>query len=176
MLQNKILYKWLQENYIHLCVFLPVCCHPGCFTGTEQAHYGFIRSQPSPFLSGMCLLSSVLRITLYKLRDRALCTQSDSGGLKSPQLHRALAVPCVNRDPHKGQHTTRSDCENKQASVPPRGSPAGAGLQGLPKQGRGRLPPRVPHFKGKRALWAFHQHAQGIQLLYRLLTMPQGSF
>lgn len=124
---------------MHLCVFSPVCYHPGCFTGTEWAHYGFIRSQPSPFLSGMCLLSSVLRITSYKLRDRALCTQSDSGGLKSPQLHWAQAVPCVNKgggDPYKGRHTARSNCENRQSfSVPPRGSPAGAGLQGLPKQG-----------------------------------------
>ena len=160
--------------------FLPVCYHPGCFTGTEWAHYGFIRSQPSPFLSGMCLLSSVLRITSYKLRDRALCTQSDSGGLKSPQLHWAQAIPCVNKgggDPYKGRHTARSNCENRQAfSVPPRGSPAGAELQGLPKQGGGSLPPRVPHFKGKWVLWAFRQHAQSIQLLYRPLTMPQGWF
>ena len=117
---------------------------------------------------------------IVQIERQSAVTQSDSGGLKSSQLHRALAVPCMNRgggEPHGGCRTARSHCENKQASsVPPRGSPAGAGLQGLPKQGGGRLPPRVPHFKGKRVLWAFHQHAQSIQLLYRPLTMPQGWF
>lgn len=81
--------------------------HSDYFVSTEQAHYGFIRSRPSLllFLFGMYFLSSVFSITLYKLRSRALCTQSNSGSLESPKLHRALAVPCVKsraRDSHKG--------------------------------------------------------------------------
>lgn len=63
-------------------------------------------------------------------RQRALCTQSDSGGLKSPPLQRALVVPCGNRgewDTHKGCHSAVFNCENKQGvSVPPRGLPVGS--------------------------------------------------
>lgn len=34
---------------------------------------------------------------IVQIERQSAVTQSDSGGLKRPQLHRALAVPCVNR-------------------------------------------------------------------------------
>ena len=79
-------------------LFVTVHYRSDYFLSTEQAHCGFIRSRPSLFLFlfGMNFLSSIFSIALYQMRGRALCTQNSSGSLKSPKLHQALAVPCVN--------------------------------------------------------------------------------
>lgn len=104
------------------------------FVSTEQARYGFIRSQPSPFLFlfGMHFLARVFNTTQYKLKGRALCTQSNSGGLQSLELHGARAAPCVisgAQDSHKGaadvalpRPTVKTSCV---VSVLPWGLPVG---------------------------------------------------
>ena len=74
--------------------------HPDCFISTERAHYGFIRSQPSPFLflSGMCFLSSVLSTTLYKVRDRVHKATQEVSKAHSSTGRRLLPVWAPTKD------------------------------------------------------------------------------
>lgn len=81
------------------CVSFFMECHcSDCFISIERAHCGFIRVEWSPISFSLWpeFPLQCLRITLYKLRGGVWLTQSDSGGLKSPQLYRVLIVPCVN--------------------------------------------------------------------------------
>lgn len=153
--------------------------HSDYFVSTEQAHYGFIRSRASLllFLFGMYFLYSTFSITPYKPRSRALCTQSKSGSLESPKLHRALAVPCVKsraRDSHKGATDVALLCPTVKTSCALCSSmwlsgglaitPIKAGLQGLQKQGGKRLLPWASHLRGKWVFCAFCQRERSTRL------------
>ena len=43
VLQNKIVYRGLEENYINLCLVFMECRCSDCFISIKRAHCGFIR-------------------------------------------------------------------------------------------------------------------------------------
>lgn len=48
VLQNKIVYRGLEENYINLCLVFMECHCSDCFISIKRAHCGFIRVEWSP--------------------------------------------------------------------------------------------------------------------------------
>lgn len=119
---------------------------------------------PFLFLCGLHFLSSVWGLH-YKLRGGAWLTQSDSGGLKSPQLLPVLSVLCGNtqcgtptKEPvmssrpvplwgHTGRLCSSVCLRRGFASAPP-----GVWLNDFSSQGGKRCSPWASHLQGKWVL------------------------